>query len=203
MWDQRYSEPGYVYGTEPNDFLKDEFKRIPEAGKVLCLAEGEGRNAVFLAAQGYRVTAVDQSEVGLHKAEKLAAEKGVSITTQVADLANYNPGENRWDGIVSIAAHIPPSARKNLHKHVVQGLKPDGVLILEAYTERQLEMDGTGGPPVTQKELFMSLSQLKEELAGLQFIIGLETEREVNEGKYHRGKSAVVQVVAVKPQAIR
>ena len=88
MWDERYSEEGFAYGKEPNDFLRAEYSRIPESGQVLCLAEGEGRNAVFLAKHGYSVTAVDQSEVGLQKAQKFASEAGVEIQATVADLAD-------------------------------------------------------------------------------------------------------------------
>ncbi len=198
MWDQRYNEAGFAYGTTPNDFLKSEYFRIPKGGRVLCLAEGEGRNAVFLAMQGYSVTAVDQSAVGLEKAESLAIQYGVEITTEVVDLADYDLGCEVWDGIVSIAAHVLPLLRKELHAQVVKSLKDDGVFILEAYTEHQIEMSGVGGPPPSQKELFMSLDKLVIELEGLEFIIGSEVERNISEGKYHQGESAVVQVVACK-----
>lgn len=201
MWDQRYNEEGFAYGTAPNDFLKSEYSRIPKGGRVLCLAEGEGRNAVFLAKQGYSVTAIDQSEVGLQKAKKLAAEQGVEISTQVADLADYDFGCEVWDGIVSISAHVPALLRKQLHAQVVRALKSNGVFILEAYTQRHLEMDGVGGPPASQKEFFMSLDKLVVELEGLEFIIGAEVERNISEGKYHQGESAVVQVVACKAVA--
>ena len=198
MWDQRDNEAGFAYGTTPNDFLKSEYFRIPKGGRVLCLAEGEGRNAVFLAMQGYSVTAVDQSAVGLEKAESLAIQYGVEITTEVVDLADYDLGCEVWDGIVSIAAHVLPLLRKELHAQVVKSLKDDGVFILEAYTEHQIEMSGVGGPPPSQKELFMSLDKLVIELEGLEFIIGSEVERNISEGKYHQGESAVVQVVACK-----
>ena len=198
MWDQRYDEEGFAYGTEPNDFLKAEFSRVPKGGKVLCLAEGEGRNAVFLAKQGYSVIAVDQSSVGLEKAKQFATENGVDISTEVADLADYDFGIDTWDGIVSIAAHVPPLLRKRLHTQTVSALKAGGVFILEAYTEHQLDMAGTGGPPPSQKELLMSLDELTVELEGLEFIIGAEVERNISEGKYHQGESAVVQVVARK-----
>lgn len=195
MWDERYDDDDFVYGTEPNDFLKSEYTRIPKGGRVLCLAEGEGRNAVFLAQQGYSVTAVDQSSVGLQKAERLAKESGVKISTMVTDLADYDFGSEVWDGIVSISAHVPPILRKHLHGQVMKSLKVRGVFILEAYTERQLEMTGVGGPPSAQKELFMSLDELKIELDGMKFIVGEEVERNISEGKYHEGESAVVQVV--------
>ena len=198
MWDQRYSEAGFAYGTSPNDFLKSQYFRIPKGGRVLCLAEGEGRNAVFLATQGYSVTAVDQSAVGLNKAKNLALEHGVEISTEVANLADYDLGDDVWDGIVSISAHIPPVLRKPLHAQVVRSLKQDGIFILEAYTKRHLDMEGIGGPPASNPELFMSLDELRIELKGLKFIIGAEVERTISEGKYHQGQSAVVQVVAGK-----
>ena len=196
MWDERYSAEDFAYGTKPNDFLRSEYLRIPKGSRILCLAEGEGRNAVFLAKQGYSVTAVDQSAVGLQKAERLADKQGVKISTKVSNLADYDLGCEVWDGIVSIAAHIPPFLRKQLHCQVVKALKGDGVFILEAYTERHLEMEGVGGPP--HKELFMSLAELKIELKELDFIIGTEVERNISEGKYHQGASAVVQVVCCK-----
>ncbi|QDE29904.1 class I SAM-dependent methyltransferase [Shewanella polaris] len=198
MWDQRYNEDEFVYGTEPNDFLKSEYFRIPKGGRVLCLAEGEGRNAVFLAKQGYIVTAVDQSAVGLKKAESLAAKCGVEISTVVADLSHYDVGLNVWDGIVSISAHVPPLLRKSLHRQAVSALKNNGVFILEAFTERHIHMAGVGGPPASNKELFMSLEELETELKGLEFVIGNEVERHISEGKYHQGDSAVVQIVGYK-----
>lgn len=195
MWDERYSEAEYVYGKEPNDFLADNFGRIPK-GTVLCLADGEGRNGVFLAQQGYAVTSVDASRAGLAKAERLAAERGVSLRTVQADLADFTIAPASVDGIVSIFCHLPPAIRKRLHREVVRGLRPGGVLILEAYTPAQIAF-GTGGPPVP--ELTMTLEGLREELAGLDFETGRELERDVIEGKYHTGRGAVVQLIARKP----
>ena len=198
MWDQRYSEDGYAYGTEPNYFLKEEFNRIPKAGNVLCLAEGEGRNAVFLAKQGFNVTAVDQSPVGLNKASKLAHVNGVEITTIVSDLADFDFEQEKWDGIVSISAHVPSTLRRQIHRQVVSALKHNGIFLLEAYTVRHTELQGIGGPPASQTDFFMSLDVLKDELRGLHFIIGREVDRHLSEGKYHQGESAVVEVVACK-----
>ncbi|HEY5716640.1 MAG TPA: class I SAM-dependent methyltransferase [Psychromonas sp.] len=198
MWDQRYNEKGFAYGTEANDFLKSEYFRIAKGGRVLCLAEGEGRNAVFLAMQGYAVTAVDQSEAGILKAKKLALEHGVEISTAVADLADYDLGDEVWDGVVSIFAHVPLLLREKLHAQVVRSLKKGGIFILEAFTEEQLDMKGIGGPPASQRELFMSLDKLRTELEGLEFVSGAELQRTISEGKYHQGESEVVQVVACK-----
>ena len=198
MWDERYSEAGFAFGTEPNDFLRDEFGRIPAGGRVLCLAEGEGRNAVFLAQNGYQVTGMDSSKVGLDKAQQLANDKGVTITTQVVDLADYEFGEQQWDGIVVMWVHLPTPLRQHIHTQIAAALKPAGVLILEAYTEQQLEMDAVGGPPATQKDRFGSLATLQYELAELKEVVGVETQRMVSEGTRHQGLSAVVQFIAYK-----
>lgn len=193
-WDERYAQEGYLYGTEPNGFLKENFRQIP-MGKVLFLAEGEGRNAVFLSQQGYIVSAMDSSSVAMEKAVNLARKNGVSITTRVADLNDFDLGQEQWDGIVSIFCHLPPPLRQTVHAKIVNALKKGGVFLAEAYTPKQLEFK-TGGPPM--KELLVDLSMLRKELKGLRFIHALETERIVHEGKFHFGKGAVVQIIAVK-----
>jgi len=199
MWNQRYSSADYVYGTRPNDFLAHVADRIPP-GRVLCIAEGEGRNAVFLAELGHEVVAVDASAVGLEKAGKLALERGVVIETVIADLADYEIAQNSFDVVVSIFAHVPPAIRVPLHRRIVAGLRPGGMLVLEAYPPGQIAF-GTGGPPVP--ELTMTLQALEHELRGLEFIHAAELTRDVIEGSLHTGTGAVVQVVAVKPRAAR
>ncbi|MEC5210755.1 cyclopropane fatty-acyl-phospholipid synthase-like methyltransferase [Psychrobacter sp. PL15] len=198
MWDERYREAGFAYGTEANDFLKEQFQKIPAGGRVLCLAEGEGRNAVFLAQQGYQVTGIDLSEVGLNKALKLARDKGVEISTQVADLADYELGEQQWDGIVSIWAHMPEAIQRRVHAQVASALQPGGVFILEAYTYQQTTMEGVGGPSADQKDRFVSLEDLQSELTELEEVIGVEKQRIVSEGDRHQGLSAVVQFIGHK-----
>jgi SAM-dependent methyltransferase len=195
FWNARYAGDGFVYGTKPNDFLvKTAAAILP--GPVLCLAEGEGRNAVWLATRGYEVTAVDQSVVALAKAQRLAADRGVTIETVVADLASYRIASGAWAGIVSFWAHVPAELRRSVHTQVVQGLMPGGVFILEAYTPAQLGF-ATGGP--RSVELLMSAVQLREELTGLEFQILRELERNVREGTKHTGRAAVVQVLARRP----
>lgn len=194
MWNERYSQTEYAFGKQPNDFLVQVIHQIP-TGRVLCLAEGEGRNAVYLAQQGCRVTAVDASPVGLEKARKLAAERSVEIETIVADLAEFPIQPDSWDAIVSIFCHLPPTIRAHVHRQVLTGLRSGGVFVLEAYTPRQLAFK-TGGPPTA--ELTMELATLQQELKGLEFNHAVELERDIQEGLFHRGRSAVVQVVAVK-----
>jgi SAM-dependent methyltransferase len=195
IWDERYGAPGFYYGTEPNDFLVSVVGRIP-AGKVLCLAEGEGRNAVYLASLGYEVTAVDVSAVGLVKAASLANERGVTITSIVADLADYRIEPEEWNGIVSCYCHLPSNIRKLLHRAVVGGLKPGGVFVLEGFSKEQLAY-GTGGPQ--DVDMLMALEELKGELAGLEFANAEQIEREVREGRGHTGLASVVQLLGVKP----
>ncbi|MFO1471547.1 MAG: class I SAM-dependent methyltransferase [Turneriella sp.] len=192
-WDERYSAEGFFYGNEPNDFLRSQAGRIRPRGGVLCIAEGEGRNAVFLAAQGLSVTAVDGSQVGLTKLKGLAAQKHTSVATLCADLADFDMGTEKWDAIVSIWCHLPQPLRRDVHSQVVTALKPGGVFILEAYTPRQLQFK-TGGPPVV--ELLMTLEALKAELGGLDFLHAVEIDRVIHEGRGHEGQSAVVQIVA-------
>ncbi len=194
FWNARYAGDGFVYGTEPNDFVAAVADRIPP-GPVLCLAEGEGRNAVWLAARGHAVTAVDQAEIALAKAQGLAAARGVKIETVAADLAAYRLAPGAWAGIVAIWAHLPPALRRTVHGQVVRGLQPGGAFVLEAYTPAQLAHD-TGGP--REVAMLMTAAQLRGELAGLDFEILRELERDVREGTKHTGRAAVVQVLARK-----
>jgi SAM-dependent methyltransferase len=193
-WDQRYAVEGWAFGTEPNDFLKEEAHRIPP-GRVLCLGEGEGRNAVFLAEEGFEVVGVDRSQVGMDKAQALAREREVSVETVVSSIEDFDLKEGEWQGIISIFFHLPPDLRGRIHRSVARGLAPGGVLILEAYTPRQLEF-GTGGPP--HPERLPTLAQLRKELEGLELVVARETEREVHEGRMHTGRGSVVQIVGLR-----
>jgi len=196
-WDERYREQGYTYGTTPNDFIVSVQAHIPR-GKILSLAEGEGRNAVYLAALGCEVTAVDGSAVGLGKAKALAAGRGVTITTVVADLGNFRIEPQQWDGIISCYCHIPSTVRAPLHQAVVRGMKPGGVFVLEAFSKEQLSYN-SGGPQ--ELDLLMSLDDLKLELDGLEFSYAATLERNLLEGTRHTGLASVVQILAFKPRA--
>jgi len=195
QWDERYGADHYLYGTEPNGFLADNVDALPD-GDVLCLADGEGRNSVHLASTGRRVSSVDLSEAGVAKTLRLAAERHATVDAVVGDLATFDLGHGRWDGIVSIFAHLPPPVRVDLHLRVVQALRPGGVLLLEAYTPDQVGR-GTGGPPVP--ELTMTAAGLRDELHGLEFLHCVEIDREVVEGVGHTGTGSVVQLIARKP----
>ncbi|PWQ98551.1 class I SAM-dependent methyltransferase [Leucothrix arctica] len=182
MWNDRYSGDVYVCGTMPNDFLY-RVSNFVKGNKVLCLGEGEGRNAVYLAREGFDVSAVDSSPLALENAERLADQSYVDINTQVAELSQYVIKPKRWSGIVSIFCHLPSAVRTSLHKKIVVGLKPGGIFIMEAY----------------RSELLASLSQLKQELAGLEFLHIKEVVRDVNEGSFKKKNAELVQLVARKP----
>lgn len=189
-WDQRYAGDGYVFGTEPNAFLAQHADLV--AGPVLSLSEGEGRNAVFLAARGLDVLGVDLSAVALAKAARLARARGVAIATERADLATYEPAENHYGAVVSIFAHLPGAVRRRLYPRIERALKPGGLLVLEAYAERQLTRD-TGGPK--DADLLMTVEKVAAELPNLEPVLLREVERDVTEGEAHAGMAFVVQYV--------
>lgn len=194
MWNERYAQPGFAYGTQPNAFLRAQADLL--MGPVLSLGEGEGRNAVFLAQRGLEVLGVDLSPVGLEKARGLAAERGVRIETLVADLAEYVPPAEAFGAVVSIFAHTPSAVRRQLHARVRAALRPGGVFLLEGYTPAQIGR-GTGGPPAA--DMCVTLDELRAEFDGFSMVVGRECERQIQEGKSHTGPGAVVQFVARKP----
>ena len=192
-WDERYDQDEFLFGTEPNDFLREQAHRIPAGGKVLCLGDGEGRNGVWLAEQGYQVTSVDLSQVGLDKTRRFAKKRGVSIETVYADLAEWSIEPQAWDGIVSIFCHMMPDERKRMHPRIVKGLKPGGVFLLEAYTPDQIEK-GTGGP--SNPDLLVTAEDIIPEIDGLEVQLAHNIERDVIEGTSHTGRASVTQIIA-------
>lgn len=196
MWDDRYRQDAQIYGEAPNDFLAEHMGMLVD-GNCLCLAEGQGRNAIWLAEQGFSVTAVDQSSVGMAKAGKDAAARGTRLVTAVADLADFDLGVDRWDNIVSIFGHLPGELRRDVHRRVVAALRPSGVFLLEAFTPDQLVTAGVGGP--ADSDMLLTIEKLTIELAGLEVMLARETVRIVNEGEFHKGEGAVVQFIARKP----
>ncbi|MCG7547485.1 class I SAM-dependent methyltransferase [Pseudoalteromonas sp. Of7M-16] len=194
MWDERYDTDEYAYGIEPNNFLREQFKMLPK-GRILSLAEGEGRNAIFLAKQGYCVTAVDSSTVGLEKAKKLAKANNVSIECIHADLSEFNFGEDCWDGIISIFCPLPSKLRELVHFKVESGLRLGGVFLTESYTPNQLQY-GTGGGDCI--DTMQTKESLTKEFKRLKFSHLIETERDVIEGTFHTGLASVVQAIGKK-----
>lgn len=194
-WDERYAEEGYAFGEEPNDFLREAVAGLT-GGDVLVLGDGDGRNGVYLAQCGHRVTTIDLSEVGVAKARALAASRGVAIDAHVGDLETYDMGENRWDAIVSIFCHVPTELRGRVHAAVTRALRPGGSFILEAYNQANIGR-GVGGPQVA--DMTVELAEVQSQFEGWHFVVVRQLEREIVEGKYHNGMSSVTQVLATKP----
>ena len=193
MWNERYASNEFAYGTEPNSFLVENASLL--TSPVLSLAEGEGRNAVYLASLGLDVLGVDASDVGLAKAERLAASRSLSIRTAVADLASYEPEANHYGSVISIWAHLPSQVRNRLYPLLERSLKPGGVILLEAYAKSQLSRN-TGGPK--DPDLLMDLAVLEQQFPNCELILAQEIERKVIEGTFHTGLACVVQFIARK-----
>ena len=197
MWDQRFSGDDYLFGREPNDYLRSKAPLLNAGGSVLCVADGEGRNSVWLAQQGLKVQAFDISEVGVAKARLLASEAGVSVDYTVADCEQYDWAAQSHDGVVAIFIQFAdPELRARLFAKMVRALKPGGVLILQGYTPRQLDYK-TGGPG--QLSHLYTADLIRETFKDLQVVELVEYEAELNEGARHAGRSALLGLVATKP----
>ena len=194
-WDDRYSEEGYAFGTEPNDFLVEVADRIPR-GAVLVLGDGDGRNGVYLAECGHEVVSIDLSPVGVEKARALAASRGVSIDARVGDLATFDMGQEKWDAVVSIFCHLPAGLRADVHAGIHQALKPGGAFVLEAYNQANIGR-GVGGPQ--SSDMTVELAEMKEAFDGWGMPVARTVERNIVEGKYHNGVSSTTQILAVRP----
>lgn len=200
FWDTRFSEPGFAYGTEPNAFLVSQRKYLRAGIKALAVADGEGRNGVWLAQQGVDVLSVDASAVGLRKARELAATRGVAIRTELADLTTWKWPEQEFDLVAAIFIHFMPEFRARMHASMLRALKPGGILIIEAFTPKQLEYK-TGGPPV--QEMLYTAEMLREDFKSGEILLLEETLTELSEGHYHRGRAAVVRLVAKSHPALQ
>ncbi len=200
FWDKRYAEPGYAYGTEPNAFLVSQRHVLKPGMRALAVADGEGRNGVWLAEQGLEVLSVDASAVGLAKAQALASQRGVKIRTEQADLTRWSWPQAAFGLVVAIFIHFLPEHRVRIHRAMLASLEPGGVLIMEAFTPRQLKYR-SGGPPV--REMLYTADMLRADFALPQAEILLleETLTELQEGTYHRGTAAVVRLVAMRASA--
>lgn len=198
-WDERYRTENYVYGTTPNDFLREHAPELlaqVDHAHVLCVAEGEGRNAVYLAELGAQVCAMDSSAVGLEKAHRLAAQRDVSIQTEVVDLTQAELPKNHYDGIIAIFCHLPSLGRAHLYEQIAASLKPGGFVLLEAYTKQQAGR-ATGGPD--KADMLVSQAELERMFKGYEIQVSQELEREIHEGERHNGVGAVCQFIARKP----
>lgn len=199
FWDQRFAEPGYKYGTQPNAWLGQQAHRLAPSSRVLLPGDGEGRNSVWLAAQGHRVLAVDSSAVGLAKAQALAGERGVVIDTLCADLADWQPAPASVDAVVLVFVHLRPALRATVHRRLAQALVPGGLLLLEAFHPRQLGR-GSGGPKAP--DMLVSADTLREDWADqLDEIEAWEGEALLDEGPGHQGLAQVTHWLGRRPSS--
>lgn len=197
FWDERYATDDYIFGTAPNQFLESQAALVKPGMHALAVADGEGRNGVWLAERGAQVHAVDFSAAALDKARKLAAARGVTLTFEQADLLNWNWPEATYDLVAAIFIQFaPPPERDRLITGIRRCLKPGGLLVLQGYTPKQVEF-GTGGPPSAAN---MYTSELLRDWFGDWDILHLaEHESVIREGAHHHGMSALIDLVARKP----
>ena len=193
FWDQRFAEPGFKYGTEPNVFLRAQACRLLPISQVLVPGDGEGRNGVWLATQGHGVTSVDSSVVGLQKAQSLAASCGVALRTEQVDLADWQPPEASFDALVLIFTHLPDTFRQAAHRRLAHGLRPGAWVVLEAFHPAQLGY-ASGGP--RDARMLYTPEQLSADFDGLIHpVLAWQGEITLAEGPGHQGLAHVTRWV--------
>jgi SAM-dependent methyltransferase len=196
-WNQRFSAPGYLFGAAPNAFLASRKSLLKAGQSALCVADGDGRNSVWLAQQGLEVSAFDFSPVAVEKARRLAAQRGVSVRYDVAGVYDWAWPAAAFDVVAAIFVQFAdPAMREFMFARMVRALKPGGLLLLEGYTPKQLEYK-TGGP--SRVENLYTGPMLREAFRGMEVLELREYEAELEEGERHAGRSALIDLVAVQP----
>jgi len=193
-WNRRFADDGFLFGSEPNAWLREHASVWSPGARVLCVADGEGRNSVWLAERGLAVDAFDIAEVGVAKARRLAAQRGVTVNFAVAGCDAYPWPEGVYDGVAAIFVQFAdPAMRGRLFAHIVRSLKPGGTLVLQGYTPKQLDYR-TGGPPLASHLYTETL--LREAFADLDLVVLREYEADIAEGSGHCGHSALIGLIA-------
>lgn len=193
-WNTRFAADGFVFGTEPNAFLASQRGRLAPGMSALCVADGEGRNSVWLAKQGLEVAAFDFSPVGLAKAMKLAQQNGVEVDYRQADVNEWDWDAARYDVVAAIFVQfVPPAQRSRMFEGMIRALKPGGLLILQGYRPEQLRY-ATGGPK--RVENLYTEPLLRESFAALEILHLASHDDVVDEGAGHKGMSALIDLVA-------
>ncbi|MFN6979176.1 MAG: SAM-dependent methyltransferase [Gemmobacter sp.] len=202
MWDERFAAPGYLFGTEPAAALRSMAGLLPtgSAGapaRVLCIADGDGRNAVWLAGQGFAVTAFDASKVGVDKARSLAAARGVAVDHRVAAVEDWDWTPGAFDAVVAVFIQFaPPALRSRIHAGIARTLRPGGAVLLHGYAPRQIAY-GTGGPRAVEN--LYTVPALAADFPGWRVLRSADYDADLTEGSAHVGRSALVDFVAVRP----
>ncbi len=194
FWNERYASQEYIYGTLPNLFFKEQID-ILKPGHLLTLAEGEGRNGVYAAQMGWKVTAVDYSEEGRKKAMQLAADRNVHLTYHLKHVEDFDYPENEFDAVSLIYAHFPPDIRHLIHGKAMKSLNRSGRLLLEAFNKKQINRD-TGGPKTIG--MLYSLDDLIHDFADWNIIYSDEMTIHIDEGEFHNGEADIVRIIVEK-----
>lgn len=196
-WDERYSQDGYLFGEQPNGFLARQKNRLQSRVSALAVADGEGRNGVWLAEQGLQVTSLDGSPVAQAKARRLAEQRGVQMTFELADLSDWTWPERKFDVVAAIFVQFAgPELRARMFEGMRRALKPGGLLLLEGYRPEQIAY-GTGGPSAVEN--LYTEAMLREAFADLQIMELSAYDAMIEEGAGHSGRSALIDLVARKP----
>ncbi|MAC81751.1 MAG: SAM-dependent methyltransferase [Rhodobacteraceae bacterium] len=198
MWDERFSTSDFVFGTAPAAYLVAAADHLDKGSRVLCVADGEGRNSVYLAGLGHEVTAFDASAVGIEKAKGLAAKQGVSVDYRLSGVEDWD-WTRPYDAVVAIFIQfMPPDMRARIFDGLRQAVRPGGLLLLHGYAPRQVEY-GTGGPRQVQN---MYTTDLLQTHFGDWDILRLEDyDADLDEGTGHSGRSGLVDLIARRPVA--
>ncbi|RST70310.1 class I SAM-dependent methyltransferase [Siminovitchia acidinfaciens] len=194
-WHERFDTEEYIYGEEPNDFIRSEAGRLKNCTSVVCFAEGEGRNAVFLAKQGHDVTAWDYAESGLEKTQKLAEKSGVEVRTKKVDLLEYEVDTGAFDAAVMVFGHFYGEGQRKVFEKMLKAVKPGGIVMLEVYSKEQLEY-GTGGP--READMLYNPKEILEWCDGHRVVHFFCGERMREEGRLHTGLAHVIQLILIK-----
>lgn len=199
FWNERYRQTGFVYGEEPNEYLRRILPGLTP-GTILFPAEGEGRNAVFAAKLGWKVKAFDQSEVGQKKAALLAGRNGVEVDYAVADMKDVMYPLKSFDALAMIYAHFPEAGRRSWHRKLASFVKKGGKLVLEGFNKKQAENQQNnskaGGP--RDATMLYNLEELRSDFEGFEFEEADEQDIELEEGLFHVGKASVIRIFATK-----
>ena len=196
FWDDRYSQDEFVYGKGPNEFFKDELRRL-KRGTLLLPCEGEGRNAVYAAQKGWHVDAFDFSQKGKDKCLALAEEANVTVNNfWIQSAEDFQPFEDYYDAVALLFCHIEPDSLYEFHQKMVKALKSGGTLLFEGFSKEQLQYN-SGGPPV--EERLVNQKIIKETFKGLNFQILNKSVVQLDEGEYHQGEGSVIRMIGHKP----
>ncbi len=200
MWDSRYANNEYAYGTLPNEFFRESLDKYKPTGKILMPAEGEGRNAVFAVKSGLEVTAFDISIEGKNKAVKLAAQENVTIDYQVGDFYDLKLVDFQYDAAALIYAHFPPSLLSKYYRKIAELIKPSGMIILEGFSKNHIKYQekypNIGGPKTV--DFLFSKESIQANFPDFEIVLLEEVEVALNEGIYHNGVGSVIRFIGKK-----